>query len=232
MKRYVFLLLVLAVATGAAAQVRKVELAGIRKMPADSVRLRMVPVMRPAGEMTKVERTRLANEHYTFATVLDGDTVPLYHLREVTVYLSGMLLTPKEIKSNAKLIRNVRLMLPYAREAKTRLDVLETEIANLPKKERKAAIKRAEKEITEKYKADLSKYSFSQGLVLIKLIDRETNRTAYTLVGELKGAFRAGVYQAFAKLFGYNLKTHFDPQHDKKDDLIDRIVRSIERGQL
>ena len=64
-----------------------------------------------------------------------------------------MLLTPKEIKSNAKLIRNVKLMLPYAREAKRRLDALEVEIANLPKKQRKAAIKKAEKDIEADYKA-------------------------------------------------------------------------------
>ncbi len=175
---------------------------------------------------------KLEGEHYTFATVLDGDTVPMYTLREVTCYSSGMLLTPKEIKSNSKLIRNVRLMLPYAREGKRRLDALEVEIANLPKKERKAAIKAAEKQLMDDYKEDLSKYTFSQGLVLIKLIDRETSRTAYNIVGELRGAFRAGLYQALARLFGFNLKTKYDPKNDKKDDLIERIVLSIERGQL
>lgn len=180
----------------------------------------------------KVQSQRLAHEHYTLATVLDGDTVPMYNLREVTCYASGMLLTPKEIRSNSKLIRNVRLMLPYAREGKRRLDGLEVEIANLPKKERKAAIKAAEKQLMDDYKGELSKYTFSQGLVLIKLIDRETSRTAYNIVGELRGSFRAGLYQTFARIFGFNLKTKFDPKNDKKDDLIDRIVRSIERGQL
>jgi hypothetical protein len=170
--------------------------------------------------------------HYTFGTVLDGDTIPMYFLREVTVYSSGMLLSPKEIKSNAKLIRNVRLMLPYAREGKKRLDVLEVEIAALPKKQRKAAIKEAEKKLLADYKGELKRYTFSQGLVLIKLIDRETSRTAYNIVGELRGAFRAGLYQALARIFGFNLKTKFDPAHDKKDNMIDRIVRSIDRGQL
>ena len=143
-----------------------------------------------------------------------------------------MMLTAKEIKKNAKLIRNVRLMLPYAREAKRRLDALEVEIANLPKKQRKAAIKKAEQQLKDDYKDRLSKYTFSQGLVLIKLIDRETSRTAYSLVGDLRGSFRAGLYQALARLFGYNLKTKFDPKNDKKDELIERIVVSIDRGQL
>lgn len=170
--------------------------------------------------------------HYTFATVLDGDTIPLIHIREVNVYASGMLLTQKEINNNKKLIRNVRLMLPYAQEGRRRLDALEYEIALLPKKQRREAIKLAEKQLLADYKDEISNYTFSQGLVLIKLIDRETNRTAYKIVGELRGSLRAGLYQTLAKLFGYNLKDAFDPQHDAKDDLIDRICISIERGQI
>ncbi|MBR6441770.1 MAG: DUF4294 domain-containing protein, partial [Bacteroidales bacterium] len=85
--------------------------------------------------------------HYTFATVLDGDTIPLIRIREVNVYASGMLLTQKEINNNKKLIRNVRLMLPYAQEGRRRLDALEYEIALLPKKQRREAIKLAEKQL-------------------------------------------------------------------------------------
>lgn len=188
--------------------------------------------MAPLAAQEPLEEAPREKGHHTFAAVLDGDTVPLYFLHEVTVYSSGMLLTPKEIKKNSKLIRNVRLMLPYAREAKHRLDILEEEIAGMSKKQRKAALKKAEKEIEAEYKKDLKKRTYSQGLVLIKLIDRETNRTAYSLVGDLRGSFRAGLYQAFARLFGFNLKSKFDPEHDKKDNMIDRIVRSIDRGQL
>ncbi len=178
------------------------------------------------------EEVRARGQHYTFGTILDGDTVPLYHLREVKIYASGMLLTQKEIKQNAKLIRNVRLMLPYAQEGRRRLDKLESEIGALPRRERKAAIKQAEQQLLADYKDEISNYTFSQGLVLIKLIDRETNRSAYKIVGELRGSLRAGLYQTLAKLFGYNLKDTFDPKHNKKDDLIDRICISIERGQI
>lgn len=170
--------------------------------------------------------------HYTFAAIIDGDTIPLYYMKEVKVYADGMLLTPKEIQQNRKLIRNVKLMRPYALEGKRRLDELEVQIAALPRKERKKAIKEAEAELLRDYKGELSNYTFSQGLVLIKLIDRETNRTAYNIVGELRGSLRAGLYQTLAKLFGYNLKDTFDPEGNKKDDLIDRICRSIDREQL
>lgn len=244
-RRYIMLSLCVLAVVSVCAQERPSDTAkeaGLKRLKAlklrsgngDSVRLRgaLVTRLAPKGGFTKTEMKKAASEHYSFATVVDGDTIPLVYLREVNVYASGMLLTAKEIKKNAKLIRNVRLMLPYAREAKHRLDALEVEIANLPKKERKAAVKRAEQKLKDDYKDQLSKYTFSQGLVLIKLIDRETSRTAYSLVGELRGSFRAGLYQALARLFGYNLKTKYDPEHDKKDELMERIVKSIERGQL
>ncbi|MCR5822294.1 MAG: DUF4294 domain-containing protein [Bacteroidales bacterium] len=167
-----------------------------------------------------------------FATVLDGDTIPLYYLSEINIVSDGSLLTATELRKNKKLIRNVRLMLPYAKEGRRRLDKLEAEIAKMPRKQRKAAIKQAEKDLLNDYKGELSNYTFSQGLVLIKLIDRETGRTSYAIVDELRGKLRAGVYQAFAKLFGYNLKTKYDPQNDPKDNLIERIARSIELGKL
>lgn len=203
--------------------------AGVQAQNSDANFVKPVPrevVLAQVAEEAK------AKGHFTYGTVLDGDTVPLYHLREVKIYASGMLLTQKEIKQNAKLIRNVRLMLPYAQEGRRRLDKLEVEIAQLPRKERKAAIKQAEQQLLADYKDEISNYTFSQGLVLIKLIDRETNRSAYKIVGELRGSLRAGLYQTLARLFGYNLKETFDPKHNKKDDLIDRICTSIERGQI
>ena len=231
MRRQAIMLVFMLLAFGASAQEIQRP---IRVIPMDSLKMksRLTTKFMPMKHVTKVELKKRASEHYTFGTILDGDTVPLIYLREVNVFSSGMLLTAKEIKKNAKMIRNVRMMLPYAKEAKRRLDALEVEISNLPKKQRKAAIKKAEQQLKDDYKDQLSKYTFSQGLVLIKLIDRETSRTAYSLVGELRGSFRAGLYQALARLFGYNLKTKYDPQHDKKDELMERIVVSIERGQL
>lgn len=216
-KRYTLLLVALLMVSAASAQKPVFFKAISGKLKVDSTRV----VKRPS-----------VMGHYTFGTVLDGDTIPLYQLREVQVYASGMLLTQKEIKKNAKLIRNVRLMRPYALEGKRRLDALESEIALLPKKQRKAAIKQAEKDLLRDYKGEISNYTFSQGLVLIKLIDRETNRTAYKIVGELRGSLRAGLYQTLARLFGYNLKDQYDPKHNSKDNLIERIVISMERGQL
>lgn len=167
-----------------------------------------------------------------FGIVVDGDTIPYYHLNEVRVVSSGSLLTDAEIRKNQKLIRNVKKMLPYAKVGKQRLDQLEKQMEQLPKRQRKEAIKQAEKDLLADFSDELKDCTYSQGKVLLKLIDRETGRSSYLLVDELRGKLRAGFYQTFARLFGYNLKARYDPKHNKEDNLIERIVLSVERGKL
>jgi len=164
--------------------------------------------------------------------VFEGDTLPYYGLREVLIRESASLLTEQEIRRNQKLIRNVKKMLPYAKVGKRRLDILEQQVAGLPPSQRREAIKKAEKSLLSDFSDELKDCTISQGKVLLKLIDRETGRTSYTLVDELRGKFRAGVYQTFARLFGYNLKAGYDPQNNKDDNLMERIVVSVEYGKL
>ena len=98
--------------------------------------------------------------------------------------------------------------------------------------ERRRMMKQAEKEISDQYTEELKKLTFSQGAILIRLIDRETGNTSYKLVQELRGKLRAFFYQGFARLWGYNLKTEFDPKNNKEDEEIDIIATLLERGQI
>jgi len=91
-------------------------------------------------------------------------------------------------------------------------------------------MKRAEKEINKEYGGELKDLTFSQGKILIKLIDRETGETSYDLVQTLRGKFTAFFYQTFARIWGYNLKVRYDPLGE--DRQIEAIVRMIELGQL
>lgn len=185
----------------------------------------MMPMMGVRAQVVLDNKVR-------FGAVVDGDTLPYYHLKEVKIRESASLLTQQEIRKNQKLIRNVKKMLPYAKIGKQRLDELERRVADLPKKDRKEAIKAAEKELLADFSDELKACTISQGKVLLKLIDRETGRTSYVLVDELRGKLRAGFYQAFARLFGYNLKAGYNPKGDKEDNLIERIVISVEHGKL
>ena len=96
--------------------------------------------------------------------------------------------------------------------------------------ERKKLMKQAEAELKDEFEDDLRKLTFKQGLILIKLVDRETGSSSYVLVQELRGKFVAFFWQTFARFFGYNLKTEYDPHGADRE--IEEIVVMIENGQI
>ncbi len=165
------------------------------------------------------------------ATMMLNDTIPLIDLREVEVI---SLLTPtsrRERRKLTKLIRDVKRVYPYARLAGIQLRKYNALLESAKnERESRRIMKEAEKEINEKYAGDLKNLTFSQGRVLIKLIDRETGDCSYNLVQDLRGNFTAFFYQAFARLWGYNLKVKYDPEGEDKQ--IEAIVKLIERGQI
>jgi hypothetical protein len=165
------------------------------------------------------------------ARILDGDTIPVIALQELRVYAFKPYKNKKEARRMTKLIRNVKIVYPYAKIAGIKLREYEEILAGVEdKKTRKKIMKQAEKEIEEEFGDDLRDFTFSQGKILIKLVYRETGASSYELVAELRGKFRAFFWQAFARIFGFNLKNGYDPKGEDAD--IEFIVQMIEAGQL
>ncbi len=165
------------------------------------------------------------------AIVVDGDTLPVIGLQEINIYSLVIPKTKAKRKKLTRLIRNVKKVYPWAKLAGIQLRKYEAKLlAAKNERERRIIMKTAEKEISEKYGDDLKNLTFSQGKILIKLIDRETGNSSFSLVQDLRGNFTAFFYQAFARLWGYNLKVKYDPDGD--DRQIETIVKMIERGQI
>ena len=171
--------------------------------------------------------------HVVYGRIDGRDTILMVYLPEVDIDLMGRYYEITDTRRGRRLVSNVRKVYPYAKLASTKLKEFDTMLADVSSEsERRRMMKQAEKEISDQYTEELKKLTFSQGAILIRLIDRETSRTAYNIVGELRGKLRAGLYQTLAKLFGYNLKTEFDPKNNKEDEEIDIIATLLERGQI
>jgi hypothetical protein len=97
-------------------------------------------------------------------------------------------------------------------------------------KERKDYIKKVEKDVFANYEGDMRDMTITQGRLLIKLIDRETRNTSYTLIKDYRGKFAAAFWQGVARIFGTNLKEEYDPYGD--DALIESIILEIDAGRL
>ncbi|GAB4312982.1 MAG: DUF4294 domain-containing protein [Bacteroidales bacterium] len=172
-----------------------------------------------------------AGNKIVIARIVNGDTLITATLPEyaVTARLPWKFRTAA--RRNDKLVYNVKKVYPYARLAGIKLREYEEILKNAKSDaERRRLMKQAEEELREQFEDDLKKLTFRQGLILIKLVDRETGSSSYVLVEELRGKFVAFFWQTFARLFGYNLKTKYDPQGADKE--IEEIVVLIEKGEI
>jgi hypothetical protein len=170
-----------------------------------------------------------SREIVTFAYVDGKDTIPVIKLREIYIYPEYR--SKKDKERYAKLVRDVKRTLPYAKMVYSTLIETYEYIETLPtEKEKQAHLKRMEKELFQEYKPELKKLTLSQGKLLIKLIDRECNQSSYNLVKAFLGSFRAGFWNLFAGMFGASLKTQYDPKG--KDAMTERVVILVENGLI
>ena len=168
-----------------------------------------------------------------YGRIEGNDTLLIVYLPEVDINLMSRYYEITETRQGRRLVSNVRKVYPYAKLASDKLQEYDTLLATASSDaERRRMMKQAEKEITDQYAEELEHLNFSQGAILIRLIDRETGNTSYQLVQELRGKVRAFFYQGFARLWGYNLKTEFDPENDPEDEQIEVIATLLERGQI
>lgn len=163
----------------------------------------------------------------------NGDTTLIVRLPEVDINLMNHYFEITETASGRRLVRNVRKAYPYAKLAGQKFHEYDTLLlAAKNDAERRKMMKQAEKEITDQYTEELKDLTLSQGAILIRLIDRETGDTSYKVLQELRGKVRAVFYQGFARLWGYNLKTEYDPKQNEEDDKIETIVTLLDRGAI
>ena len=163
--------------------------------------------------------------------IYEGDTIPYFTLPTVHIFKPLYFKNNRERQKYTKLVRDVKKVLPISKEV--RKAVIETYevLQTLPtEKARQAHIKAVEKSIKKQYTPIMKKLTFSQGKLLIKLVDRQTNSTGYELVQAFMGSFKAGFYQAFAALFGASLKKEYDAEGD--DAMTERVIILVENGQI
>lgn len=185
----------------------------------------------PEFNLDSVSCLELTFYRYKKPEIVDGDTLWTYLMPELPVYKPKVFRTERERRKYNRLVYNVKKVLPLAKLSRQMLQETYEVMETLPTKaEKDAHLKAVEKDIKAQYTPVMKKLTFSQGKILIKLIDRECNQEAFDIIWAFLGPARATFYQIFAWTFNASLKKHYDPEGEDKE--IERIVRQIESGQL
>ncbi|MGM9855966.1 MAG: DUF4294 domain-containing protein [Muribaculaceae bacterium] len=170
---------------------------------------------------------------YHFIDQATGDTVCMIVFNPITIYPRERFRNKKEERFYWRTVRDVRKTLPYAKLiCSTLLETYEYLETFPTEKEKQDYLKQFEKEIFNQYKPVMKTFTRSQGKMLVKLINRETDQSSYNIVKAFLGTFRAGFWQTFGRFFGVNMKAGYHPEKNKEDAVIERICVRIETGQL
>jgi len=82
----------------------------------------------------------------------------------------------------------------------------------------------------DQFEKDVRNMSTSQGKLLLKLIARETNESAFGLIKTYKGAIPATFWYGVGLIFKENLKMGYDSIGE--DAQLEKVVKKFKLGKL
>lgn len=160
--------------------------------------------------------------------VVDGQTYAMVYMEELQVKDKMPRKWARKKAKYDKLRHNIYKVYPYAVIAADVLKDVDSTVLALDddNSTRKKYLKSVEHELRGRFNGEISDMTISQGHVLVKLIDRQTGKSCYNIVKELKGGVPAVVFQSIAVIFSHNLKKEYDPYGDDRE--MEEIVRELE----
>lgn len=177
----------------------------------------------PPHEMSFVEKVEIQ--------VKNNDTFYLARMHDIYVYPKLVFRNKQQERFYWKTVRDVKKTLPFAKLLAQEMVFADQQLAMIPdKKMRKRWWKDHEKYLFKKYEQDFRKMTASQGQMLMKLMDRESDRTSYEIIKHYRGKASANFWQFVAKLFKNDLKEGYDAED--KDRIVERVINLVEAGQL
>lgn len=184
------------------------------------------------AQVEPVKKDSAVVEYY----YIDGDSIPVSIIDLDAVLVLGKLKFDTKDERIRYLIlkRRTIKVYPYAKLAAERLVELNKRLETLDRKsEKRRYAKIIQKYIEEEFSAELKKLTRSEGQILVKLIHRQTGKTTFQLIQELRSGWRAFWFNNTAKLFDISLKEQFNPLDVSEDYLIEDILeRAFQNGQL
>lgn len=184
------------------------------------------------AQVEPVEKDSTAIEYY----YIDGDSIPVSIIDLDAVLVLGKLkFDNKEDRVRYLILKRRTIKVyPYAKLAAERLVELNERLETLERKGEKRRYARIiQKYIEEEFSEELKKLTRTEGQILVKLVHRQTGKTTFQLIQELRSGWRAFWFNNTARLFDISLKTEFNPLEVSEDYLIEDILeRAFQNGQL
>lgn len=175
----------------------------------------------------------LPNYSDKYFLVKKGDTLTL-ELKEFSLLPKQRFKTNEDIRYYLWFRSKVFKAYPYAKLASERLDSLNDRLNRIDSRSKKKRyIRIIQRYIEGEFTDQIKKMTRTEGRVLIKLIHRQTGKTAFENIRGLRSGWNAFWYNTTANLFKLSLKDEYHPESINEDFLIEDILqRAFQENQL
>jgi len=147
---------------------------------------------------------------------IEPDTMLMVHMREVQITKERQWANDTIRYRYNQMRYYVKTILPYLDEATKIFNEINATIEDphLGKRDRKKYISEKEDLVHQRFDEQIKRLNETQGVLLVKLIARQTGSNIYSTLQEFKNPFTAVKWQAWAKLHGFNLNRTYDPNDE------------------
>jgi len=180
-----------------------------------------------SGALCEAQTVRRITGTPMYYTVEEnGDTVFHDTLDPVWVFPRGKKMNSADWRRYYRLVQNFNKVYPYALVGRKMMAQVDSTLAvDVSRRaERNRYINDVERELFAIFEKDLRGMTVSQGLLMMKLVDRECGMSAYSIICTYENSFAANFWQLVAKLFSQDLKARYDPKGaDRRTEELCRI---------
>ncbi|MFT5822922.1 MAG: hypothetical protein ACI8ZM_004179 [Crocinitomix sp.] len=142
----------------------------------------------------------------------------------VTVY------TKEYLNKYNRMKRIIVKVYPYALHAADMIDEIDKNAESINRRGKKNRFfKHAYKDLKQDFKYFILDLYTSEGVMLMKLIHRETGMTVYDISRKYRGKSKAEMFNLMAKIWDQDLHVQFQP-NDGDDKIAEQVISDIQSG--
>ncbi|WP_082864250.1 DUF4294 domain-containing protein [Polaribacter atrinae] len=191
-------------------------------------------VLISVGSFSQIQETDslpINVDDYVF--VKPGDTL-VVNLNEFSLLPKHKFNSRDDVRYYLWFRKKVFRAYPYAQLASERLDSLNVRLEKIESKSKRRKYTRLiQKYIEGEFTDQIKKMTTTEGRILIKLIHRQTGKTAFDNIKVLRSGWKAFWYNTTANVFSLSLKTEYHPEIENEDFLIEEVLqRAFQDGKL
>ena len=159
-----------------------------------------------------------------------GDTMYLDQIDPIWIFPKGKGMKKGDWRRFYKTVYNFNKVYPYALVGRKMMQQVNAELSRgkIKRAERNKYVNEVEKELFKLFEKDIRKMTITQGVLLVRLVDRECGMSGYEIIKTYENGFAAGFWQLVAKIFDQDLKSRYDPKG--KDLKTEELVKIWDSG--